>query len=281
MLERSVDIGRQHLDTINNFAEIEGKRLRGITEISPDKGVASHLSDIAWKSASLVFEPVMEYQMPGTAKFSSPSLLYTAELTFETQTGSTTMADLSLTTDKDKPIFFTGVRNGFYAYDPLIDGKKDPFYVIGVQPDTLEADITSLSAIWHLQGHTLLYQTNADTQLLHAAMSGKKKDSPDIRQIEVYNAELAKYLPKHLRQQDYPRNSITRQFLGKQGFEVQRESSLFNERNAWAAGHHLVQSHNYPTGFTNSRSYVDYAKLCLRQYTNFYHDARFLNGIKK
>ena len=245
-----------------------------------DQAAHVPLRDITWPAASLTVRQVGTYNMPERFGLSSNVQLYTAELEYKGKNGRKRKSNLSLTTSKAKPVFFTGTTNGFYAHDPLMGGKENPFYVVGLQVDELAENMSRMSATWHELGHVALFHTDADIQLLRAAISLQGKDLPSVALANAYGNELAHALPYGLREQKTPlvMNRHTLFQLRGRSHHTERATSLFHERNAWAAGMHLVRTNEYPTGFQKPESYFDYARLCLATYERYYNEGKFVRG---
>ncbi len=254
---------------------IEGNVETSFPEIDPDQITrAVPLGDITWPTASLTFKKVGAYRM-SLQRFglSLPIDLYSGRLQYIDSKNKRRSVDLSLTTSEDKPVLFTGVTDGFFAYDPLAKGQPNPFYVVGIQPDELKSNMNRMSGIYHELGHVDIYHTNADTQLLKASISPKEM-LPSVVKAEAYTAELSAALHR------VP-DSTTRQSLFElmgMNYQASRIITLFHERNAWAAGINLAKGNQYPTGFKTSKGYFDYARLCLESYARYYNENRFVNG---
>ncbi|RJQ24684.1 hypothetical protein C4577_07205 [Candidatus Parcubacteria bacterium] len=262
-------------------ARIEGEVETSFTEIDMDQATHVPLRDIAWPDARLTVKQVGTYNMPERFGLSSHVQLYTAELEYKGKNGKKRKSNLSLTTSK-KPVLFTGTTNGFYAHDPLIGGRENPFYVVGLQVDELAENMSRMSATWHELGHVALFHTDADTQLLRATISLRAQDLPPVAQANAYGNELTHALPYGLREQKSP-VVISRQTLFQlrgRSHHTERAISLFHERNAWAAGIHLARANEYPTGFQNPESYFEYARLCLTTYERYYNERKFVKGWK-
>lgn len=264
-------------------ARIEGQLESSFTEIDMDQ--ASHVplpGQITWDTARLTFQKVGRYNMPERFGMYSNVLLYAGQLEYRGRNGNKRASNLSLTTSKDKPVLFTGTKNGFYAHDPLMGGRENPFYVVGLQVDELEDNMSRMSATWHELGHVAIFHTDADTKLLKAALSLKGRDLPNVRLAQVYGTELARALPYGFREKQPPvaptRQALTR--LESRSRSVDKVVHLFHERNAWAAGMNMVRDNEYPTGFQSPASYFDYARLCLSSYAKYYGDRRFVQGMR-
>jgi len=263
-------------------ASIEGKGESSFTEIDMDQ--ATHVplpAQIAWPTARLSFQEVGRYNKPERGS-NSDIQLYVGYLEHPDKSGKEQKSNLSLITSKNKPILFTGTTNGFYAHDPLMSNREHQFYVVGLQVDELQENMSRMSAIWHELGHVALFHTNADTRLLQAAVSLQRKDLPDIAMIEAYSNDLTRALPDSIREQQPPFR-VTRYTLCRleaKSSQTDRSMHLFHERNAWAAGMHLVRGNEYPTGFKKATSYYEYARLCLAIYERYYGDKKFVRGLR-
>lgn len=262
-------------------SRIEGEVESSFTEIDMDQATYVPLpAQIAWPTARFSFQEVGRYNMPERFGMSSNVQLYAGQLEYKDGNGKKRKSNLSLTTSKAKPVLFTGTTNGFYAHDPLMGGRENPFYVVGLQVDELEESLSRMAATWHELGHVALFHTDADTRLLQAAISLKGKDLPDIAMAKAYGSDLANSLPYGLRDEQPPlevtRHALTR--LEARSHQTDRSVHLFHERNAWVAGMHLVRGNEYPTGFQRPASYFDYARLCLATYERYYNDAKFVKG---
>ncbi|MBI2074279.1 MAG: hypothetical protein HYT83_00405 [Candidatus Levybacteria bacterium] len=262
-------------------ARIEGEVESSFTEIDMDQ--ASHIplpSQISWSTTCISFQEVEMYNMPKRFGMSSNVQLYACQLEYRDRNGKNRRSNLSLTTSKAKPVFFTGTTDGFYAHDPLMAGREHPFYVVGLQVDELEKKMSRMSSIWHELGHVALFHTDADTKLLGAAVSLRVEDLPQVALAGRYGNELARVLSYGIREQQPPfeaiRAALTR--LESRNHDVDKIVHIFHERNAWAAGIHLVRGNGYPTGFQHQSSYFDYARLCLATYGWYYNDRRFVKG---
>ena len=263
-------------------ARIEGEVESSFTEIDMDQATHVPLRDISWPTTRLTVKQVGTYNMPERFGLSSHVQLYEVELEYEGKNGAKRKSNLSLTTSKAKPVLFTGITNRFYAHDPLMGGRENPFYVVGLQVDELEENMSRMSATWHELGHAALFHTDADIQLLRAAISLQRKDLPLVALANAYGNELAHGLPYGLREQK-PSIAISRQTLFQlrgRNHHTERATSLFHERNAWAAGMHLVRANDYPTGFQSPDSYFEHARLCLKTYERYYNESKFVKGWK-
>ena len=262
-------------------ASIEGRVERSFTEIDISQAQPIPLHDITWLNAALTFGEIGRYSVPsGQFGMDVPVRLYAAQLEYIDKNGGKRKGDLTATTPKGKPVLFSGDSNGFYAHDPLMRGKADPFYVVGIQPEELAKNMNRLSAVYHELGHVLIFHKDADTQLLRAALTLQAKYLPEVSLAAKYASELAGLIPDSVRGQNlHPtRNTLSR--LEARLYSVGRIVSLFHERNAWAAGANLFRGNNYPTGFQEQRSYFKYAKLCLSSYARHYKDKRFVTGLR-
>lgn len=262
-------------------SRIEGEVESSFTEIDIDQ--ATHIplpTQIAWPNARFSFQEVGRYNMSERFGMSSNIQLYAGQLEYQGRNGRKRKSNLSLTTPKAKPVLFTGTTNGFYAHDPLMVGREHPFYVVGLQVDELEENMSRVAATWHELGHVALFYTDVDIQLLRAAITLQDRDLPDIAMARAYGSDLANGLPYGVREQQPPfevtRHALTR--LEASSHQTDRSMHLFHERNAWAAGMHLVRENEYPIGFQNPSSYFDYARLCLATYERYYNDRKFVKG---
>lgn len=263
---------------------IEGQIETSFTEIDIDQAQHVPLNDIAWPTARLSFaeQKGMTYTMRRLFGMSENLRLYVAQLEYQGANGKRKHANLSLTTSKARPVFFTGTRNGFYAHDPLMNGRDDPFYVVGLQPDELQENMSRMSAAYHELGHVLICHTDADIQILKAAVSLREKDLPSVKKAGAYGNDLEESLPYGFKEEKpVSTNRHTLFKLASRKHDTDRAMRLFHERNAWAAGMKLARANEYPTGFENPQSYFDYARLCLETYAEYYRDEKFLKGWKK
>lgn len=269
---------RPHNDTI------EGKVETTFTELDIDQ--ATHIplpATITWSGAQLSFQQAGTYNMPERFGMSSHIQVYTGQLDYVDENAKVRRANLSLTTSEDKPVLFTGTTNGFYAHDPLMAGRDDPYYVVGLQPYELMENMTRMSAAYHELGHVAIYHNDFDTQLLQAAVSLNGHDLPPVACAWIYGDELARAIPRSIREQE-PAFQATRHELSRlqgRNYDVEKVIDLFHERNAWAAGMVLVRANGYPTGFERPGSYFDYGRLCLSSYAVHYRDLRFVHGLRK
>lgn len=263
-------------------ARIEGEVESSFTEIDMDQATHVPLRDITWPTARLTVKQLGTYNMPERFGMSSNIQLYAVELEYKGSDGRTRKSNLSLTTSKAKPVLFTGTTNGFYAHDPLMGGRENPFYVIGLQVDELAENMSRMSATWHELGHVALFHTDADTKLLGAAVSLRPQDLPQVALARRYGENLAHVLPHGIREQQPPfeatRQALIR--LAARNYGVDKIVHVFHERNAWASGMHLVRSNYYPTGFQKPASYFEYAQLCLATYERYYNERKFVKGWK-
>ncbi len=265
-------------------ARIEGEVETSFVEIDIDQANHVPLPDtIAWDNARLKFKKVGQYNMPERFGFSSNVDLYVGDLEYEDQNGNTQEANLSLAISEEKPILFTGTTNGFYAHDPLISGRDNPFYVVGLCVDELRGKMSHLSAVWHELGHVAIFHKDLDTKLLRGAITKREEDLPDVRMASEYVRGLTGVMPWYDFKDD-PSFKVTRKNLfGLMSRNRKFDSavSLFHERNAWAAGINISRRNGYPTGFQNPDSYFDYARLFLGSYGRYYNDRRFTEGFSK
>ena len=266
------------------YTTIEGKVESSFTEIDIDQAFHIPLPPtITWPTARLSFEQVGTYNMPERFGMSSHIPVYAGQMEYVGKKGKIRKANLSLTTSKDKPVLFTGTRNGFYAHDPLMAGREHPFYVVGLQPDELIENMSRMSAIYHELGHVAIFHEDLDTQLLQAAVTLQGRDLPPVALARTYGSELADALPRGIREEQSPfeatRQALTR--LEARNYKVAKVVHLFHERNAWAVGMNMVRAKGYPTGFEKDSSYFDYARLCLDSYARYYGDRRFVQGMRK
>lgn len=238
-------------------------------------------SQIAWKDSRLVFEKVDQtytfkrYGWPVTVP------LYQGHFEFKDKRGKPKLVNLTQTT-RTRPCYFTGSSTGFYAHDPRMNGNGDNFYVIGVQPYELEDDQKHIAGVDHELGHAILMDEEADTKLFQAGVALKAKYLPEYAGIIRYANVLAAAIPENWRKQIKP-ESVGREMLGearKGSRDVDVGVRLFHERYAWAAGINLSKRRQSPTGFERPSSVVDYAKFCLESYVRYYHDQRFVKGVK-
>lgn len=265
-------------------SRIEGEVESSFTEIDIDQAI--HVpppTQIAWPTARFSFQEAGIYNMTERFGMSCNVQLYACQLEYRDKSGKKRKSNLSLTTSKDKPVLFTGTTNGFYAHDPLMSGREHPFYVVGLQVDELEENMSRMSSTWHELGHVVLFHTDVDTSLLQAAFFLQGKDLPDIAMARAYASDLANALPYGICEQQPPfevtRHALTR--LEARSHQTDRSMHLFHERNAWATGMYLVKKNDYPTGFQSPTSYFDYARLCLATYGRYYGDKKFVRGWKQ
>lgn len=263
---------------------IEGQVETSFTEIDIDQAQHVPLNDIAWPTARLSFaeQKGVTYTMRRLFGMSENLRLYVAQLEYKGKNGKRKTRNLSLTTSRSKPVFFTGTRNGFYAHDPLMNGRNDPFYVVGLQPDELQENMRSMSATYHELGHALICHTDADIQILKAAVSLRKKDLPNVKKAEAYGNDFIEALPYGF-SKDKPVSTDRHTLfeLASRKHDTDRSIRFFHERNAWAAGMKIARQNEYPTGFKDPQSYFDYARLCLESYAEYYRDRKFVAGWKK
>lgn len=180
------------------FDRIEGKVESSFSEITMDDAIHVPLYDVTWSTANLIFRKVGTYTMLGI--WGGNIELYAGQFQYTGRDGDRQAVNLSLTTSREKPVLFTGTTNGFYAHDPLMVGRDDPFYVVGVIPDELQANMSRMSGIWHELGHVALFHTELDLQLLKAALSLKVADLPNVRLSLAYGNDLVKALPDRVRE---------------------------------------------------------------------------------
>lgn len=260
-------------------ALIEGEVESSFNEIDIDQAIHIPLPRaIKWQTASLTFREEGTYNKPGL--FGGIIQLYSGQLEYRISKNVKKKSNLALTTPKGKPVLFTGTTNGFYAHDPLSAGKDNPFYVIGIKPYELVDDSSRISSIWHEMGHVLIFHTDADNQLLLAALSLKTEDLPNIAKAKEYGTELARTISKNMRELNPPVNRFLITEMEASNYGLKKAMSLFHERNAWASGIKLARANQYPTGFQTRDGYFDYARLCLSTYAQHYSDEKFVNGWK-
>lgn len=261
-------------------ASIEGRPVLPIVETTIDESENTPLPrQIAWENSRLVFNEIDQTYIVKRYGWTTTIPLYQAHLEFKDKKGNPRQVDLTQTT-RTRPCYFTGSNTGFYAHDPRMNGNKDNFFVIGVQPDELEHDQTRVAGVYHELGHAILMDEEADTKLLLAGALNVKY-LPKYAGIIRYANVLAAAIPENLRKQIKPEN-VGREILGEaikrsQGVDV--GVRLFHERYAWAAGINLSKWRQLPTGFKRPSSVVDYAKICLESYAQYYHDQRFVKGV--
>lgn len=237
------------------IAEIEGKIEKPFVDIELGKDP---------------FEPVGSVSLPiGLLGMEIPLLLYTAQLEFQDQSGQR-HTDLSATTAPQMPILFSGTNRGFYAYSPRWNGRADPFYIVGIQPDELRDNVSRLSAVWHELGHILIGHSDLDIGIALKAIDTRRR-SPAVRQADAYIEEVAK---SQAAQGNSNRDRRLLAAMRSNGM------TLFHERNAWAAGARLVGT-GLPSGFQESSSYFQYARLCLSTYAEGRRDPRFVKGFSR
>lgn len=263
-----------------------------LTEADADgMGFVPLPTDITWQATRLIFQEVGTYNSEADSPFPENTPLYRGYLEYVDPDGNQRNADLSLTTSVDKPVLFTGTKDGFSAHDPLMPGSNNPYYVVSIDPDELRTDMTALCKLWHELGHTIVFHINADTQLLQAALSGNNEGLPPIRQAQRYAQELRQSLSR-ITLHNYERNPspVTREQLSDhmqlsigRGRHIPFEIlDLFGERNATAAGAHLILRHGYPTGFQDVLSYFHYTRTGLRRHGEQFGNAReFVTGLKR
>jgi len=263
-------------------ATIEGEPVSSIVEISIDESEDIPLPpQIPWQDSRLVFEKVDQtytfkrYGWPVTVP------LYLAHFEFKDKKGRPKRINLTQTT-RTRPCYFTGSSTGFYAHDPKMNGRDDNFYVIGVQPYELEDDQKHIAGVDHELGHAILMDEEADTKLFQAGISLSGDNLPEYAGIIRYANVLAAAIPERWRKQ-IKSDEVERTTLGearKESHNVDLGVRLFHERYAWAAGINLSKRRQSPTGFERPSSVVDYAKFCLESYVRYYHDQRFVKGVK-
>lgn len=260
---------------------IEGNVESTFGEIDIDQ--AGHVplpNHIKWQGAHLSFQKVGTY--PFRMRFGTENIpLYSGQLAYKDWSNTQRISPLSQLVSQEKPVLFTGTTNGFYAHDPLMAGKDLPFYVVGLDVQELSQQMSRLSALWHELGHVVLFDSDADIQLLHAALTLDIDNLPDVAASFLYANDLVSSLP--------PLNSqssgyLTRQQLfelSSRSYRTDKSIHLFHERNAWAAGMHLVNTQEFPIGFEKKSSFVEYAHFCLATYARYYRDRRFIEGLSK
>lgn len=259
---------------------IEGKVESTFGEVDIDQ--ASHIplpNHIKWPGVRLSFQKVGTYPFRMRFRTTENIPLYSGKIVYKDGTNTQHVSPLSLLISQEKPVLFTGTTNGFYAHDPLMAGKDLPFYVVGLDVEELSQQMSRLSALWHELGHVVLFDSDADIQLLHAALTLNADNLPNIAASFLYANDLVSSLPPLSSQ---PNEYLTRQQLfelGSRSYRTDKSIRLFHERNAWAAGMHLVNIHQYPIGFEKKSSFLDYARFCLATYARYYEDRRFTEGL--
>lgn len=274
-----VDTPPQRLQSIET--QIEGEVESSFTELDIDQATHIPLHDITWEKARFLFEEVGRYSLPQRFGMSSDAKLYIGVLEYLDNKGQSRRKNLSLTTSENKPVLFTGTTNGFYAHDPLMAGRDEPFYVVGLELADLEEKLTRMAGTYHELGHVVLCHSNADTQLFQSALSLQKDDLPKVAKALTYGTELANAIPDHVRN-DQPRADRQTLFrLSGRYNKIDMAKNLFHERNAWAAGMKIVRENDYPTGYSNPLSYFEYARLCLATYARYHDEEKFVKGLRK
>ena len=263
-------------------ASIDGEPVSSIVETTIDESEDIPLPpQIAWGDSRLVFKKIDQTYTFKRYGWPTTITLYQAHLEFEDKKGKPRQVNLTQTT-RTRPCYFTGSRTGFYAHDPKMSGNEDDFYIIGVQPYELEDDQKHIAGVDHELGHAILYDEEADTKLLQAGVALEGRYLPEYAGIIRYANVLAAAIPENWRKQIKP-ESVGREMLGearKRSQDVDVGVRLFHERYAWAAGINLSKRRQSPTGFEKPSSVVDYAKFCLESYVRYYHDQRFVKGVK-
>ena len=275
--ERTIEFRRKGPEII-----IEGAEISPIMEIAPDDAVDIPLpATISWKGSRLEFTKVDQSYLFKRRGSLTPLTLYQGSLVFPDAQGVKKKIDLSKTTG-NKPSYFTGCRNGFYAHDPLMNGDGSNFFVIGIQPFELEDDQRKIVSLDHELGHALLMKDNDDIKLFRTGVALNKRFLPKFAGIIRYARVLAEAIPERWHDTIKP-EMVTRELLfeaARQNQNVDMGVRLFHERFAWAAGINLLRQRQSPTGFERPLSVIKYAKFCLQSYDSYYMDTRFVKGPK-
>ena len=267
--------------------KIEGRVETAFTEITAEQTQPIVLPPaITWDTARLRFEQVKAaYSVPsGPFGREEQILLYEGILDYRSggnnrSGGQKLSLPLSSLVQGDKPIFFAGSYNGFYAHDPEMVGRSNPFYVVGIQPGELERNMARLCSIYHELGHVFVYSGNYDVQLFQAGLTLRTRYIPRVKgalRYAQFMDEAIEYDRLSRDQMITNRTELTR--LELQYPEIAKAVSLFHERFAWAGGGRLKMRYNLPTGFEHSTSLATYGKFCLGTYAKAYHDKHFVDG---
>lgn len=241
---------------------IEGEPIEAMEEIEIDRARPLDLPNtIKWPGCRLEFVSLPQpYSLRlGFDEEETPFLLYTGRLVFRNAQGVNETIDLSNETTS-RPTVFTGSRRGFFAHDPRVKGRTEKFFLVGVEPDTLQRDQRRLVSVYHELGHTQIYDRNEDTRLAQAAAQQDPTLLPQRVGIQPYYEELMTAQDSH---------------------DKVRGMSLFHERYAWANGFRLAHETGAPLGFHESTSAMQYAKYCLQSYARYHSDKRFVTGLGK
>ena len=255
---------------------IEGRIERPFIETPPSDITPIELEDIHWENGTaLRFHNVGRALLPlGHFGMEIPLILYVADL--EMNDGER-VAHLSSLTSKGKPTLFTGSQSGFFAFDPAIARKNDPYYLIGVESEELKETIASLSAVYHEMGHVKIMHEGYDLSLVEAALKRDGDFLPPVLNAARYATPMVKHMPE-------PDKKVTigrLRELVHQNRMVNHHLSVFHERNAWAAGANIAHAKKLPLGFERWSSYVEYAKFCLKTYEDERGDRRYTGGLRQ
>jgi hypothetical protein len=263
--------------------EIEGRIERPFLEIEiGDTKPMTLPAVIAWPTARLRFEEMRtSYSVPvGPFGAEVPANLYTGELDYVDRNNKIKTIELSTLSVDQKPIYFVGSQNGFYAHDPEMIGRNKPFYIIGVQPDELKNNLRRIVAIYHELGHVFIFANNHDISLVQAALIRKRADVPPLNGGLSY----AQNLVNEIQYNKIPANFRVNNRYQLAQFESQYPEigeavSLFHERYAWAGGGRLMLHFSLPSGYQEATSFTKYAKFCLGTYAKVHRDDRFVDGF--
>lgn len=261
---------------------IEGRIETVFKEISPQDATTLPLKDIFWNdSDSLRFRCVGKYTVPlGDFGASIKPSLYEAVLSYKDQDGNSRTVSLTDLTEREKPVLFTGDTRGFYAFDPAVTGRHQPFYLVGIQPEELTRKKARMVAVYHELGHVEIFDKGLDVKLFGAALRGSLIGMKKIAGVRAYAEDLYDAIPEVIRRDFQGLNMTPFALTLAQQAEnrIRKSVSMFHERNAWAIAAQGFVNRGFPIGFKEKRSFVDYAKFCLGTYAKAHEDSRFVTG---
>lgn len=268
---------------------IEGEPISALVEIRIDESRHIPLPrEIKWSDGRLVFTEVEQVYAIRTYGIDEEIKLYEAVFEYGEGKGANKV-DLSREINRFIPCYFTGSANGFYAHDPMMKGKQDNFYVVGIQPDDLERDQRKVLSMDHELGHVWLMDQKSDLRMFWSALRNDKTYLPEYKGImyagiieyarKLMGVILEEWKGSALEFDDFNR-AILFQAMSEEG-GVDKNIRLFHERFAWAAGINLSRGKGFPTGFEKQKSIMEYARFCLASYARAFYDKRFVEGFKK
>ncbi|MCB9813232.1 MAG: hypothetical protein H6772_02380 [Pseudomonadales bacterium] len=263
---------------------IEGSEISTFREITIDETDPVDLFDISWPNynAGIKFKKVGSYSKKRYG-VEERYPLYEAIAIFKDLKNKVHEINLTKTTSR-KRCLFTGSNSGFFMHDPAWVGIDSDYYVVGINPRELQADIRRQIATYHELGHAEIVDHGYDTQLLKGSTTMKDKDLPAISMIKAYAKKVKDALIGARYDIEKIKNiTITPQILFalmNDDTEIDSSIRLFHERNAWAGGDKLIRKHKFPIGFEKKSSLREYSQFCLETYARYYSEAKFTKGMR-